>query len=87
MVENQIQTSLLRLLTLTFYFVLKVSSIALNIMRCRTFLVCCNNLLHNRERPGNSLILSQFLSIYIFIIPKRNWNIHFLSPLKLKTKI
>ena len=50
MFENQIQDSHLRLLTLvTFYFALEVSSIALNIIRCRTFLVCCNNLLHNPE--------------------------------------
>ena len=85
MFENQIQDSHLRLLTLvTFYFALKVSSIALNIIRCRTFLVCCNNLLHNPEWPVNSLILSQFLSIYIFITPKRNWKIHFLSPLNPK---
>ena len=52
MVENQIQASLLRLLILVaFYFALKVSSIALNIMIiwCRTFLFCFNNLMHNPE--------------------------------------
>ena len=44
MVDNKIQTSLLRLLTLVaFCFALKVSSIPLNIMRSRTFVVitCC----------------------------------------------